>query len=163
MSVKSLKFIFILLTIFSAIFCHSSFADPFGCWTTIDDVSKKPKSIVQISKAGKNGLTAKVVKILFTDDGTEPSTRRCKKCPSDDPRYNKLIEGMTIIKKVKKESKGYWSGGEILDPKTGDSYSVEITENEQRPNELEVRGYLMFSLIGRTQVWKRTDAEKCNL
>ncbi len=49
-----------------------------------------------------------------------------------------------------------WSGGEILDPDNGKSYScyIKVKDNGQR---LHVRGYIGFSLLGRTQIWHRAE------
>ena len=42
----------------------------------------------------------------------------------------------------------------ILDPATGKVYSVKIRPIEGG-SKLEVRGFMGFSLLGRTQVWVR--------
>jgi uncharacterized protein (DUF2147 family) len=47
-----------------------------------------------------------------------------------------------------------WSGGEILDPDTGNVYRVKIWL-EDGGKSLKVRGYIGFSLLGRTQQWTR--------
>ncbi|MGB4277955.1 MAG: DUF2147 domain-containing protein, partial [Flavobacteriaceae bacterium] len=46
-----------------------------------------------------------------------------------------------------------WSDGKIMDPANGKSYDCTITF--ENPNTLNVRGFLGFSFLGRTQVWKR--------
>jgi len=40
-----------------------------------------------------------------------------------------------------------------MDPANGKNYDCTITLKDD--NTLNVRGYLGFSLLGRTQVWKR--------
>jgi uncharacterized protein (DUF2147 family) len=46
-----------------------------------------------------------------------------------------------------------WSGGAIYDPASGKTYSAEMT---LRPNgTLGVRGYVLLSLFGRSEVWTR--------
>jgi len=46
-----------------------------------------------------------------------------------------------------------WTDGKILDPKNGKLYKCYISlENE---NKLKLRGYIGFSLIGRTEYWYR--------
>jgi hypothetical protein len=45
-----------------------------------------------------------------------------------------------------------WSQGKIYDPKNGKTYSCKMT---LEGNELKVRGYVGFSLLGRTTVWTR--------
>jgi uncharacterized protein (DUF2147 family) len=60
---------------------------------------------------------------------------------------------MTIMWGMKKNG-DEWSGGQILDPKNGKVYGcrMHLTDNGQK---LEVRGFIGFSLLGRTQVWDR--------
>ncbi|MBU0489713.1 MAG: DUF2147 domain-containing protein [Bacteroidetes bacterium] len=46
-----------------------------------------------------------------------------------------------------------WTDGTAYDPESGDSYSCKITMSDD--NTLRVRGYIGFTLIGRTDIWKR--------
>lgn len=120
---------------------------PVGTWTTIDDTTGKPKSIVQIAEVdGK--LLGKVVEVLQSDEGPHPL---CKKCEGD--RKDQPVEGMTIIWGVTKDG-DVWDGGKILDPKTGKIYKVRltVTDNGQK---LDVHGYFGFALLGRSQMWER--------
>lgn len=124
---------------------------PEGLWKTIDDETGEPKSIVQINKNNMGEYTAKVVKILKTDDGSDPETRACDKCSG--ARKNQRIKGMTILWGVKQNGDEY-TGGEILDPKTGTIYRVKFSLDDNG-KRLNVRGFVGFSLFGRTQVWHR--------
>lgn len=123
---------------------------PAGQWTTIDDETGKPKSIVQIDVANDQ-LTGKVVEVLWSERGPHPV---CEKC--DGERKDKPVEGMTIIWDMKKDGED-WKGGKILDPKTGKIYNckIHLTDGGKK---LEMRGFIGFSLIGRTQVWERKAA-----
>lgn len=118
-----------------------------GQWTTIDDATGKPKSIVQIDISGDQ-LSGKVLEVLQSDQGPHPV---CKECSGD--RKDQPIEGMTIIWGMKKSGDG-WAGGSILDPKSGKTYGckIQLADGGQK---LEVRGFKGFSLLGRTQVWQR--------
>jgi uncharacterized protein (DUF2147 family) len=123
---------------------------PVGTWTTIDDSSGKPKSIVQITES--NGtLEGKVVQVLDSDNGPHPL---CDKCEGE--RKNQPVEGMVIIWGVSKDG-DVWDGGSILDPHNGKTYKVKLSMagNGQK---LDVRGYIGFSLLGRTQQWVRRAA-----
>jgi uncharacterized protein (DUF2147 family) len=122
-------------------------ASPAGVWKTIDDKTGQPKSLVEISEA--NGvLTGKVKEVLQSDQGPNPV---CKECEGD--RKNQPVTGMTIIWDMKKNG-DEWSGGKILDPKNGKTYGckMHLTDNGQK---LEVRGFVGFSLLGRSQTWER--------
>ena len=47
-----------------------------------------------------------------------------------------------------------WTGGEILDPESGKTYraKLKLIDNGEK---LEVRGYIGFSMFGRSQTWIR--------
>lgn len=116
-----------------------------GKWKTIDDETGAAKSIVEIYQ--NNGkVYGKVVQIL--EKGKEDKV--CDQCKGD--KKNKPIKGMVIIDGLSKND-DEWDGGKILDPKSGKEYKCVISlENE---NKLKVRGYVGFSLLGRTQYWTR--------
>lgn len=117
----------------------------FGQWKTIDDETGIEKSIVEIfNKDGK--VFAKIVKLL--EEGRENDV--CEECKGD--KKNKPMKGLMIIDGLTKDD-GEWSGGKILDPKTGKEYKCYITLEEA--NKLKVRGYIGFALLGRTQYWYR--------
>lgn len=46
-----------------------------------------------------------------------------------------------------------WQGGSIYDPKTGKTYSCKISL--QGPDKINVRGFVGFSMLGRTESWTR--------
>ena len=120
---------------------------PVGTWRQIDDVTGKPKSIIQITD--DNGkLQGKVLQVLLSDDGPHPL---CKKCEGE--RKDQPIEGMVIMWNVSRDD-DVWDGGKILDPKTGKVYRVKLslTDGGQK---LDVHGYIGISLLGRSQVWER--------
>ena len=123
-----------------------------GKWKTIDDETGKPKSIVEIyEKSGK--IYGKINHIIET----EHRNRVCEKCEGDDK--NKPILGMVIIRGLTKDGTEY-SGGKIIDPKNGKSYRCLIAL--ESASKLKVRGYIGFSLFGRSQHWTRVDDSKNN-
>jgi uncharacterized protein (DUF2147 family) len=62
---------------------------------------------------------------------------------------------MEIIRGGRKaDGKDVWEGGKILDPENGTEYSLRLTPIEGGA-KLQVRGFLGFSLLGRTQTWVR--------
>ena len=120
---------------------------PVGTWTTIDDATGKPKSIVQITEA--NGkLEGKVLEVLQSEQGPHPV---CKAC--DGERKDQPVEGMVILWDVQKDG-DVWDGGRILDPKNGKTYKVKLTMLDGG-QKLDVHGYIGFALLGRSQVWER--------
>ncbi len=139
----------VLLTV-AVLFSTMSLAagSPIGKWQTIDDKTKKPKSIIEITSVN-NVLEGKILELLNADD----KNPLCKKCEGE--RANQPIVGMTILWGVTEASnKKSWGGGEILDPKKGKTYSVKLTLKDGG-DELKVRGFIGTPFIGRTQVWKK--------
>lgn len=121
---------------------------PVGIWTQVDDATGKPKSIIEITQLPDGTLQGVVKQVLFSDQGTHPI---CDKC--DGERHNKPVVGMAIMWGVKKDG-DVWDGGRILDPHNGKVYKVKLSM-EDNGRKLDVRGYIGWSLFGRTQTWIR--------
>lgn len=120
-----------------------------GNWTTIDDKTHQPKSIIRIDLVDQK-LQGTIVKI-FTAPGerADPVCEQCK-----DHRKDKPIIGMTIMTGLKKSSNTSWEGGEILDPNNGSIYKVKLSLTADA-KALDVRGYIGVPMLGRTQTWIR--------
>ena len=114
-------------------------------WITQDDETGKKKSEVLLYK--NNGkLYGKIINLLLEED----KGKLCVNCKGENK--NLPIEGMVIVEGLKLNGKS-WEEGTILDPKSGKTYSCYITFDDD--NTLKVRGYIGFSLLGRTQKWIR--------
>lgn len=138
--------------LFIAGLATSAFADsmsPVGSWTTIDDETQQPKSVVRISET--DGVISGTVEKIF-DPAKQDS--KCDDCASDDPRKGKLVIGMTILTGLKKEGDNAYGGGRILDPKNGKTYNAKVTVIDGG-KKLEMRGSILF--FGRTQTWIRAN------
>jgi uncharacterized protein (DUF2147 family) len=126
---------------------------PVGTWKTIDDESGQAKSIVEITN--DNGeLQAHIVKLLNRspdDIARDGAVALCKQC--DGERKNKPVEGMDIMWGVHQNG-DVWDGGKILDPKSGKVYKVKLSMLDGG-QKLNVRGYIGFSWVGRSQQWER--------
>ena len=127
-------------------------ATPAGLWKTIDDETKKEKSLIRVTESG-GVFTGKLEK--FLDPATKPDTV-CDKC--SDERKDKAVLGMTLIRNVKKnaDEAAQWDGGDILDPNNGKVYKVRIKPIDGGKS-LEVRGYIGSPILGRTQTWTRVE------
>ena len=77
----------------------------------------------------------------------------CSECKGS--RRNQPLEGLNIIWGLEQDG-DEWVDGKILDPENGKEYSAQLKVTEGG-SQLEVRGYLGFALIGRTQTWHRAD------
>lgn len=118
-----------------------------GKWKTIDDNSGVAKSIVEIYE--KDGKIYGKIKEIFNKDRRDAL---CIECEGADK--NKPVLGMVIIRNLEKDGNEY-NGGKVLDPENGTFYKCYIELEE--PNKLKVRGYVGFSMFGRTQYWLRAE------
>ncbi|MBN9312645.1 MAG: hypothetical protein BGO40_00090 [Chryseobacterium sp. 39-10] len=138
---KRITFAFVAL-----FFATLSYAQIEGKWKTIDDETGQAKSIVEITKKTNGKYYGKIAQLLI-----KPADPNCTACK--DERKGKPILGMEIIRDLKKDGEEF-TGGTITDPKTGKSYKCTITRDGEK---LNVRGYVGFSLIGRTQTWQKVN------
>ena len=123
---------------------------PVGTWRTIDDKTGKPKSIVEIFEV--NGkLSGRIIEV-FPEPG-KPADPVCDHCTGS--LQNKKIKGLVILWGFSKDD-DVWDGGRIFDPEKGNDtlYKAKLTPTNGG-QELSVRGYVGFSLLGRTQTWHR--------
>lgn len=115
-----------------------------GQWETYDDKTNTKKAIIEIYKQ-EDAYFAKIVKnFVRAEDAV------CEKC--EGAKHNQPIIGLVIIENLK-ENDDEFDGGTILDPQSGDVYKCYLKLIEE--NKLKVRGFIGFSLIGRTQYWLR--------
>lgn len=121
----------------------ASAADITGLWATPSDNGR-----VRIYECGK-GLCGKLVdadQIRANPDQTDYYNK-------DRSKRGRKVKGLVLFA-------GYtggpseWKGGEIYDPKTGDTGSRGVIKATSA-NALEVKGCVAF--ICRTQHWKRVD------
>ena len=125
---------------------------PAGAWKTIDDDTKKEKSVVRIVDTG-GVYSGRIEKLL---ESTMAPDAVCKDC--SDERKDKPILGMTILRDVKAsaDDKAVFEGGDILDPANGKVYKAKMKLIDNG-SKLEVRGFIGISLLGRTQTWVRAE------
>jgi uncharacterized protein (DUF2147 family) len=118
--------------------------DITGLWETFDDAGK-PSGFVRITHAG-NDYTGTIERGL---PGEPP--KFCDKCSG--ALKGKPLIGLQIINGAHPGEDAY-TGGEILDPFSGNTYRLRLTPSEDGQT-LRVRGFIGLSLFGRTQVWHR--------
>ena len=115
---------------------------PVGVWRTIDDESGEPKSHVEIfEQDGK--LHGRIVMLL-------PEGRTCTPCA--DGFEGRDLRGVVILRDMEQDG-DEWNGGSITDPKSGRNYRAKMSLDGA--TRLRVRGFVGFSMLGRTQVWER--------
>lgn len=116
-----------------------------GKWKTIDDNTGEAKSIVEIYEKDAK-VYGKVVEIM----DAAKRNKKCDKCVGADK--DKPVLGLVIIKGLVKDGDEY-NSGKIIDPESGKIYKSYIKLSGK--DKLEVRGYIGFSLLGRSQTWIR--------
>lgn len=116
-----------------------------GTWVNIDDETGVQKSeIVLYVENGK--LYGRIERLLLPED----QGKKCINCKGEEK--DQPIEGLIIVKGLERDGAS-WTDGDIMDPANGKLYDCTISLAD--PNTLNVRGFLGFSFLGRTQIWKR--------
>jgi uncharacterized protein (DUF2147 family) len=125
-------------------------SSPVGHWMTIDDNSGKPGGLIRIELV--DGQYKGWIDKIFPDPGEDPNPK-CLKC--EGARRNQPVLGLNFMWGLTKQGDEF-QGGEILDPKTGKIYRAKL-KLEDGGKKLNVRGFIGFSLLGRSQVWHRAE------
>lgn len=139
-----MKYLFLLAIILLSITAAGQTI--IGQWETYDDKTKEKKAVIEIYKTN-NIYFAKIVESFVGEKDAICET--CKGTKKDKP-----IIGLVIIENIKKDG-GEFNGGNILDPENGETYKCYL--KLINTNKLKVRGFLGFSLFGRTQYWRRKE------
>lgn len=131
----------------SPVWSQASMTNPVGLWRTVDDKTGEVRGAVRLFE--NNGtIYGRIEQVL----DPKAINQVCVKCSGD--RHNKPILGLDVIRGVRPDGPGYWSGGQILDPETGDDYRVSLRLDDGG-RKLIVRGSILGGMIGRSQTWVR--------
>lgn len=123
-----------------------------GKWTTIDDKTNVPASIVCIYKAEDGKYYGRVERLLVK--GYEDM--RCTECKGD--LKDKPVAGMVILRGME-YTDGKLCNGSVLDPESGKTYYGRIWYDSQL-GKLILRGSLdKRGIFGRNQEWIRREEE----
>ncbi len=117
----------------------------FGKWKSTNEETGKGEAIIEVYKE-HNKAYAKIITIL----NPEKKDKVCDKCKGKNK--DKPILGLVILDGLKEDG-DEWNGGKIVDPKNGNVYKCYI--ELKNSTTLKIRGYIGFSLLGRTEYWKR--------
>jgi uncharacterized protein (DUF2147 family) len=122
---------------------------PVGSWHSFDEKTGELKSLIVISDTG-GVLTGHIEKLLRKEADQKAV---CKDCTDD--RKDKPLLGLELIRNARQvEGKDVWEGGTIVNPEGGTIYKLRMTPIEGG-QKLEVRGFVGFALLGKTQTWVR--------
>jgi len=90
------------------------------------------------------------------DDKMGRSGRRRVDDENPDPNLrNRPIIGLTMMSGFIFDGENEWKSGSVYDPKNGKTYRGTLTLIS--PNKLDLRGYVLFSFLGRSTTWTRID------
>jgi uncharacterized protein (DUF2147 family) len=68
-------------------------------------------------------------------------------------RRGRNILGLVILRDLRSDQDGNWSGGRIYDPESGKTYRCEASLDG--PDRVRIRGFVGIALLGRTEIWQR--------
>jgi len=85
---------------------------------------------------------------------TKSSTREFDDKNPDTKLQKRKLIGLEILENFTYSGDNVWEEGTIYDPKSGKTYSCKMTL-EKDNKTLNIRGFIGFSMFGRTTVWTR--------
>jgi|APGre2960657468_1045069.scaffolds.fasta_scaffold03114_3 uncharacterized protein (DUF2147 family) len=141
------RLIFIFLT--AVCLTSSNFVanDIAGVWLNKDKDS-------QIKIFGSSGQYYGQIIWMKTPIDVETGKPKLDKHNDDAKLKTRPVLNLQILKNLVFDADDQeWTDGSIYDPKSGNSYSLTCTLKDM--NNMELRGYMGISLLGRTDIWTR--------
>ncbi|GAA4386955.1 DUF2147 domain-containing protein [Hymenobacter koreensis] len=119
---------------------------PLGIWT-----NSEKKATFEIYKCG-NKLCGKIISLTVPNDPATGKPKTDSQNPNPKMRSRPRL-GLVFMEGFEYDGENKWDDGKIYDPESGKTYSCYMKMNNA--NSMEVKGYIGFSLIGRSQNWTR--------
>lgn len=94
-------------------------------------------------------------KIVWLKEPNENGKPKMDKENPDAKLKTRPILGLVNLKNFSSTGKGVWEDGDVYDPKNGKTYSCKMTLAS--PTQLDVRGFIGISIIGRTSKFTKAD------
>jgi len=79
----------------------------------------------------------------------------------DDQLRSRPVLGMQFMRGFLYDGEGEWTGGRVYDAESGDEYRAKLKLVDR--DTMELRGYIMIPLFGRTETWKRITPEPAGM
>jgi uncharacterized protein (DUF2147 family) len=153
-----------MTAIVAVVACGLAFADDgdaiVGLWLTAPN-EEDGNARVEISKEGGTyvGKIVWLEKPVYPPDDEEGMAGKEKmdrENPDPDLR-NRPVKGLQIMSGFEYAGKNKWKKGTIYAPDDGKTYKCKVTLGDD--GVLKVRGFIGFSMLGRTEEWTRFEAE----
>ena len=119
----------------------------FGTWNSKNEKTGEIDSVIEVYQENEKAY-AKVIEIK------DPKRQNLLCIACEGENEGKKILGLNILTGLEKDE-DEWSGGNILDPRNGKIYKCYI--KLVKHNKLKLRGYIGFSLFGKTAYWERAE------
>ncbi|MBF9238817.1 DUF2147 domain-containing protein [Hymenobacter sp. BT683] len=143
---KKTLLLLVALVLGVASFASAQSMSPLGIWT-----NSEKKATFEIYKCG-NKLCGKIVSLTVPNDPATGKPKTDTQNPNPKLRSRPRL-GMVFMEGFEYDDDNKWDDGKIYDPESGKSYSCYM--KMENANTMEVKGYIGFSLIGKSQVWTR--------
>jgi uncharacterized protein (DUF2147 family) len=153
----------VVVIVFSVVPASAGDGDAIvGIWAT-DPEGGGGQAHVEITRTGDlySGKIVWLDEPLYTaeDEDGEKGQPKVDKNNPDEALQSRPIMGLELMSGFKYDGKGTWKKGTIYDPDNGKTYKCKLKLGDD--GELNVRGYIGLSMIGRTSRWTRVnDNEK---
>ncbi|QNF33031.1 DUF2147 domain-containing protein [Adhaeribacter swui] len=135
----------VLFLIYSSLtFAQTTDNSPVGTWTNEDKEAR-----FEIYKCGSKLCG----KIAWLKEPLREGKPKLDRANPDKNLQNRPILGLPFMQDFEFAGNNKWDNGTIYDPKSGKTYSCYMKVLNK--NQMEVKGYIGISLIGRTQNWTR--------
>ncbi len=148
---KSVIIVLAVLAAAAPVFAASA-DDMLGVWLNQEKDAK-----IEMYKCGDRycGKVVWLKEPVYPEDSKDgiPGTPKLDHHNPDAEFRKRPIIGLDIVHGMTYAGGNKWVDGTVYDPKNGKTYSAKMTLVS--PGQLNLRGFIGISLIGRTAVWTR--------
>ncbi len=150
-----IRLLFLAIFIFVKAFSQKPENAIIGEWIT----SKKDGIITMYPVKSKNSEVRIYGKLSWISEPKDENGQQKKDIENPNVELrDRTILGLNIIQDLKWEGNNdewAWEDGRAYDPESGNTYSFKAFIDPDKPDILNCRGYIGFSLIGRSEIWTR--------
>lgn len=132
--------------------------DILGTWLTTKSTGHKVHIEIYKNKEFYNGKICWLEEAVYPQDDVMAGNPKVDRNNPDTQLRTRPIIGLEILTGFTYDGNNKWKGGRIYDPENGKTYKCKMTITDE--GELKIRGYIGFSMLGRTSVWKRVDTHE---